>query len=79
MMSYLNEQYLDDADDAANNTARDDAQTALFRHYLDDDGDKTLTLNDVTTRDFAQLAALRWTLNDEPLPFDAIADEEKLP
>jgi hypothetical protein len=75
MMNYLLS-FDDDPDDAANGPARDEAQTALFRRYLDDDDDKTLTLNDVTTRDFAQLAALRAALNDEALPFQEFSSED---
>jgi hypothetical protein len=79
MMYYLNSMDPDEEDFTweQNNEARDMAQAEKFRHYIDDhDEDRTLTLADLETRDFAQLAALRKSLAVEPLPFENFSDED---
>ncbi len=62
--------------------ARDEAQAELFRTYLTDqyadDGDVTLNLTpDATFTDAEQLRQYRAEMAGlEPLPFDAISDED---
>jgi hypothetical protein len=64
-----------------NDEARDTAQSEEFRQAAlgKEDKDRTLTLSDLETRDFAQLAALR----KHYLPFEELnpldGDEDNLP